>query len=736
MGLAASQARLLTLTSRKSDVEGRLMSIANQKLALSRDSAKLSTNYSDALSSKKLTWDVADGTKTPLTYDLLMTQNNLNTAGQYFIADSRGRVILDTALATKMGVTGKQGANSGLTSTQFLQNVMGDTIKDAKTAQAYVDEYTGVGDGTSEVKLDTMGAAMASVLSFTTSSPLTQTYNDGHLEGFTSALKVMDNYLDQEIQALSGITDDQLSYLSNTDKFTNCAYNAAGDSIIDDVAKAALGCKMTTTTTSPSGAVTITEGTTTAVKATAVMTTSGFSIADTSFNVSVDAAAGVKSVQDNLYISGGVIGLCERAQGSNGHADHVEDNSGVTDIAHYNVLGTRVTTLNDGTTRNSNVVYVYKDYSSGKYSNLIQINDYGTTPIALKTGSDTHWDSLGLISWGNDYASMINASTGQLVDPNSSTRFTTGGAQDKYTTKNPDGSTSTSVFNESGYSAKYKELQYLVRMQRGVQAIQKTLDLYKSNPDPRAMQELTVAITLLLKGGSSRSTGIGNCNEPENFLANSGDNIGPGSNAFIANDGDTDATWGQYLDYNFNGVWTNTACGATTYGTTGGRSNFTENLTDLFSNYKTVRTNREEDDDSDKLPNISTAYYYLNLWNAMQSQGWVLVTEMDNDTTGKALQNLILNGQAYIYQHQNDGSWELTSTSDTDTPMNEESDENAITAAEADYEARKDVLDYKESKLDVNMSNLDTERTAITTEMESVQKVIDSNIKRLKIFDA
>jgi len=61
MGLAASQSRYCMLTSRKDDVEGSLLRVANKRLELSRDSERISHEYTDALNATKLTYN--NGTK-------------------------------------------------------------------------------------------------------------------------------------------------------------------------------------------------------------------------------------------------------------------------------------------------------------------------------------------------------------------------------------------------------------------------------------------------------------------------------------------------------------------------------------------------------------------------------------------------------------------------------------------------------------------------------------------------
>ena len=54
MGMAASQARLLTLTSRLHDVEYKAQNIESQKIALATQKDELYQNYCDALDAKKI----------------------------------------------------------------------------------------------------------------------------------------------------------------------------------------------------------------------------------------------------------------------------------------------------------------------------------------------------------------------------------------------------------------------------------------------------------------------------------------------------------------------------------------------------------------------------------------------------------------------------------------------------------------------------------------------------------
>lgn len=132
MGLAASQARLLMLTARKDDLESQIMTVANRKLALSRQASTLSTEYAKNLYDKQLTFTGANNTSNPITYDMLM-KYSAGMTDQYVITDAQNHVVLDNSLATALGISGKtSGTISDCCSEpQFLQNICGVTAPEA-----------------------------------------------------------------------------------------------------------------------------------------------------------------------------------------------------------------------------------------------------------------------------------------------------------------------------------------------------------------------------------------------------------------------------------------------------------------------------------------------------------------------------------------------------------------------------------------------------------------------------
>ncbi len=101
MGLAASQARFLAITSRKAYCEFQSMQIAQDKLSVTRELSDISADYQNALNQTKLVWDY-DGTgQNPynLSYGVLMTPTDLNNYNPYLITTRTGAVVLNSQLA-------------------------------------------------------------------------------------------------------------------------------------------------------------------------------------------------------------------------------------------------------------------------------------------------------------------------------------------------------------------------------------------------------------------------------------------------------------------------------------------------------------------------------------------------------------------------------------------------------------------------------------------------------------
>ncbi len=141
MGLAASQARLLTITARKADCEFQSMNLSHQKLSLSRDMEKISTDYQNSLNATKLVYDYygSGDSDMPLTYGLLMSPSVYNDYYPKLVTDTQNRVILNSSLAAAaraagIPAEGLLGTPSSDVRNKFIEALAGQNIITANQA--------------------------------------------------------------------------------------------------------------------------------------------------------------------------------------------------------------------------------------------------------------------------------------------------------------------------------------------------------------------------------------------------------------------------------------------------------------------------------------------------------------------------------------------------------------------------------------------------------------------------
>lgn len=100
MGMSASQARLLTLTSRIHDVEYQAQSIQNAKLALATQSDQVYQDYLQALDETTLTVKDNNQQTVVATFNSLCGINSVNVGNfRYALKDAKGRLIVDPEIA-------------------------------------------------------------------------------------------------------------------------------------------------------------------------------------------------------------------------------------------------------------------------------------------------------------------------------------------------------------------------------------------------------------------------------------------------------------------------------------------------------------------------------------------------------------------------------------------------------------------------------------------------------------
>lgn len=162
MGLAASQARLLTITSRKASCESDSMSIAQQKLSITRELATATSDYSNALDATCLVWDTSNcssdvdtATTYDFSYDAMYTPSALNGYEPYVLTDRYGSVILNDKMLTAAETAGiASNGSTTPTATGYadfiealgVQNYISYTQVDTLTSEIRADEAAGTYD--------------------------------------------------------------------------------------------------------------------------------------------------------------------------------------------------------------------------------------------------------------------------------------------------------------------------------------------------------------------------------------------------------------------------------------------------------------------------------------------------------------------------------------------------------------------------------------------------------------
>ncbi len=107
MGLAASQARFLGITARKTSCEYKSTEIAQQKLEITNQLSDISVDYANAMNATKLIWNNEAATYDyGVNYGLLMTPSAMNNYNAYMVTTNSGAIVLNAAYASAAKAAG------------------------------------------------------------------------------------------------------------------------------------------------------------------------------------------------------------------------------------------------------------------------------------------------------------------------------------------------------------------------------------------------------------------------------------------------------------------------------------------------------------------------------------------------------------------------------------------------------------------------------------------------------
>ena len=146
MGMAASQVRLLQLTSRKNTIGYQLQDLSLQKNSLARDMQRVTKNYQNALSSKTLKWSNNGGASyVDLSYANLMRPGSANQNNPYLITNTAGKVVVDSKYqkyAEMISANGNAGGDWESVRAEVLSSLTGisaEKIDSAATSDSGLD---------------------------------------------------------------------------------------------------------------------------------------------------------------------------------------------------------------------------------------------------------------------------------------------------------------------------------------------------------------------------------------------------------------------------------------------------------------------------------------------------------------------------------------------------------------------------------------------------------------------
>lgn len=139
----------------------------------------------------------------------------------------------------------------------------------------------------------------------------------------------------------------------------------------------------------------------------------------------------------------------------------------------------------------------------------------------------------------------------------------------------------------------------------------------------------------------------------------------------------------------------------------------------------------------------SAVSYYTNLFNEIKESRNTIPLSDNVMKNSDWLTKQIEDGNIFLFEYNKTGGSNGTgdfvnvSWNSGDTSLQMISDKEDMARAEADYEVTMSQIQAKDKRFDLQLTEINTEHKAIETEVDSVKKVIDKNIDRtFKTFNA
>ncbi len=744
MGLAASQARLLSITSRISDNELRAQLINNQKMRLSADSSKVSEYYINALNKTNLVFANYDkddkAQNVPLTFNNLTSFNQYNN--QYGLTNTAGNILISESDAEKY-------KNSGGDSEEFLKQYgieyttsYWDTLDEQlRTNESFYSNPDGDGvaepDGEGFAKFDSAGKTISNKTTdgkynFFTADQLKEMY-----EGNETSNPKIPSYNDT---IKTSKYNDFAGYVDSFSKMAASITQSAAqrNQLMNSYALAVLNAGETLKAINNLNNI-----------------PSDFSAINNALSNDIkkyftfDANVTIPTIDDDIL----------KTISSNGSYGYMSGS-----LNDY--LDNNVTSLYSSG-YNANALYLKIPNPMGGYDYYAKVNNPSgeATPCYAKIPT-SGTASSAFYTWNGSTMTAItidDQTPGLSVQYNGNSlkcSFEDGEGGNftyKYPDFNPalfpatgtsgDASTTTisrevplnELLNELKRSLKEAATKCILAIVQNGAQVNASNFVSKYPLADGTMKEFTTDEKNILSNTSANDLQLGEVIKNISKIVFGEDQNGNPLKEF-KNDKEVSA----FLDYIMDGKWDKKKDIELTLADSVGtkitipantiqkdfmplvNAYVIDTMMDLFG--EPIYGYMKKDSTGNWVTAKEEATWYLNIFNKIKECGYQMIPKGLANST-EWIQFALENGIVTLEQINSEANWQpITYTSCSD--IIEQNDKTAATVAEAEYNKAMRQIEAKDEMFDLELKNIDTEHSALESEYESVKKAMSGNIER------
>ncbi len=158
-----------------------------------------------------------------------------------------------------------------------------------------------------------------------------------------------------------------------------------------------------------------------------------------------------------------------------------------------------------------------------------------------------------------------------------------------------------------------------------------------------------------------------------------------------------------------------------------------DNIMNTYGEVKYAWIDKSNVSDSYNENGDAKAQWYTNLFNRMQSGGYQVLQD-GLASSSEWIEFAFESGLVTLEQVDSKYNWNTLMYSSC-SDITEQTNDTAITIAEAEYNAAMNKIENKDKMYDLELKNIDTEHNSLQTEYDSIKTAIDKNIERtFKIY--